>query len=147
MNITYGQYFGQFKGLNCLPGPAVVVVEVHVSNVGAHDGDEVVLVMIKPPPVEGGAPSQNLRNYERISVRAGEAQRVRLSLRWGGRSEGRMVRAVRLWRGRGGASRGPGSASVKGRLPFWRRRATASAAQPGIGDIFRRTLPGNGRLQ
>ena len=60
--------------------PAVVVVEVHVSNVGAHDGDEVVLVMIKPPSVEGGAPTQMLRNYERVAVRAGGAERLRLSL-------------------------------------------------------------------
>ena len=52
--------------------PAVVTVEVTVENVGVLDGDEVVLVMIKPPPAaEGGAPAQMLRNYERISVRAG----------------------------------------------------------------------------
>ena len=42
--------------------PAVVAVEVTVENVGAFDGDEVVLVMVKPPPasLDEGLPSFSL---------------------------------------------------------------------------------------
>ena len=62
--------------------PAVLHLQVDITNVGPLDGDEVVLVMVRPPPGHhaAGAPAQSLRNYERVSLPAGGTATVSFGL-------------------------------------------------------------------
>ena len=52
--------------------PPVLKLSVSVKNAGDLDGDEVVMLYVMPPPGMG-APQQNLRNYRRVHLRAGES--------------------------------------------------------------------------
>ena len=55
--------------------PPVLKLRTSVKNTGRLHGDEVVMLYVMPP-AKLGAPRQNLRNYRRLHLRAGESATV-----------------------------------------------------------------------
>jgi len=61
--------------------PEVLSLEVDLQNKGPMDGAEVVIAMISPPNAGYfGAPKQMVAAFEKVFVKAGGSQRVRLSV-------------------------------------------------------------------
>jgi beta-glucosidase len=80
---------------------AIVNFKVEVENTGAVDGDEAVLLFVKPPPkpagITGERPWKELKSFARVSVPAGGKATAELPLRirdlrrWEGDATGRWV--------------------------------------------------------
>src|SRR5690606_26680087 len=80
---------------------AIFNVTVDVTNTSAVDGDEVVMLFVKPPPkppgITGERPWKELKSFARVSVAAGTTVTAELPLRvrdlrrWEGDSNGRWV--------------------------------------------------------
>jgi beta-glucosidase len=73
---------------------AVFNVSVDVENTSAVDGDEVVMLFVKPPPkpaaITGERPWKELKSFARVSVPAGQKVTAELPLR---------IRDLRRWEG------------------------------------------------
>ena len=72
----------EYSGLKMSPqlqAGSPLDVEVDVKNTGKHDGDEVAELYISFPKV-AGAPLKALRGFKRVHLKAGEQQRVKLTL-------------------------------------------------------------------
>lgn len=57
-----------------------VEVSALVTNVGGHDGDEVVQLYVRDEEASCTVPHHNLRGFQRIAIKKGASQRVRFTL-------------------------------------------------------------------
>ncbi len=84
-----------------VPKDAIVCVTADITNTSEVDGDEVVMLFVKPPARPGGLtgerPWKELKSFARVSVKAGETKEALLPLRvndlrrWEGGTDGRWV--------------------------------------------------------
>ncbi len=84
-----------------VPNNGIVGITVDVTNTSAVDGDEVVMLFVKPPPPPAGTtgqrPWKELKSFARVSVPAGQTVTAQLPLRindlrrWEGDANGRWV--------------------------------------------------------
>ena len=84
-----------------VPNNGIVGITVDVTNTSAVDGDEVVMLFVKPPPAPAGTtgqrPWKELKSFARVSVPAGQTVTAQLPLRindlrrWEGDANGRWV--------------------------------------------------------
>merc|ERR1712039_991073 len=59
----------------------VASVSIAVENVGKIHGDEVSLMFVRPPLAGvGGAPLQQLRGYQRVSLSPGQSEHLRFTI-------------------------------------------------------------------
>lgn len=70
------------NGVDGDPDRVVATVEASVTNIGARDGDEVLLLFVVAPPaaLAAGAPIQQLAAFERVALRAGETSTIMLQV-------------------------------------------------------------------
>lgn len=100
--LSYSSFEYANLGLPCetVTKDAIVRVTVDVTNTSSVDGDEVLMLFVKPPPAPAGAgerPWKELRSFARVSVPAGQAVtavlplRIRDLRRWAGDEDGGWV--------------------------------------------------------
>ena len=81
-----------------------LTVSVDVTNTGSRAGDEVVQLYVKHLRIEGGAPAEELKGFQRVTLQPNETKTVEIPLK--ASSAGVVGReAARLPRG-GGAAQG-----------------------------------------
>jgi beta-glucosidase len=82
----HGLSYTRFEYANLLLSRAVLdpgdrlEVSVDVTNVGERSGDEVVQLYVRDPESQRPMPLQQLRGFERVSLRPGESRKVRFAL-------------------------------------------------------------------
>jgi beta-glucosidase len=57
-----------------------VTVSVEVQNAGSREGDEVVQLYVRDPVASVSRPLQELKGFQRVTLRAGERRRVEFTL-------------------------------------------------------------------
>ena len=65
---------------NKMDGKGVVTISVDIKNAGKRDGDEVVQMYVAYPASSVARPIEELKNFKRISLRAGESKTISLPL-------------------------------------------------------------------
>jgi beta-glucosidase len=60
---------------------AVVQVSLDVSNTGAKQGDEIVLLFVSYPATKARRPAKELKGFYRVSLDPGQTKRITIPLR------------------------------------------------------------------
>lgn len=95
------EYTNVQSGCTTVSKDGIFEVEVEVKNTSSVDGDEVVMLFVKPPPkpagITGERPWKELKSFARVHVPAGQTAVAKLPLRirdlrrWEGNANGRWV--------------------------------------------------------
>jgi beta-glucosidase len=87
-----------------MDGKGDVTVSVDVKNSGKRDGDEVVQMYVAYPNSSVVRPIEELKNFQRISLQAGESRTVSLQL---------TAKAIAYWKETAGFVVEPGAVEVR----------------------------------
>jgi beta-glucosidase len=101
LSYTTFEYLGGAVPCSDVKGTTIIDVTVDVRNTGMKDGEEVIMLFVKPPAkpagVTGDRPVRELKGFYKVALKAGEGKRVTIPLkiqdlrRWEGAETGKWV--------------------------------------------------------
>jgi beta-glucosidase len=101
LSYTTFEYLGGAVPCSEVKATTIIDTTVDVRNTGTKDGDEVVMLFVKPPAkpagIMGDRPVKELKGFYKVNLKAGEGKRITIPLkiqdlrRWEGNETGKWV--------------------------------------------------------